>query len=124
MTKPTKWDLKTIIFLCAFFGVTSVGTLISQAQRLTGWLAGPAITSAQDKGLAKWDSLQAPRMDTLKTLIKEQGRDQQAAYDDLKATLAEVPAIQEAAKRRKARQKSLEALQMRRTIADNRIIIF
>lgn len=56
MTKPTKWDLKTWLTLAAFFGVGSFGTLLSQAQRITGWLAGPYIEQTQSRGL---DSLRA-----------------------------------------------------------------
>lgn len=55
-TKPSKWGLKEWLTLAAFFGVTSVGTLLSQTQQIIGWGAGPSIEQAQDRGL---DSLRA-----------------------------------------------------------------
>jgi hypothetical protein len=109
MNRPTKWDLKTWLTLGAFFGVGSFGTLISQAQRIAGWLAGPTIESHQARALAHQDSAQAVKWDSLRTW-RAQDRDAIKALgskvDNVAATVAELPGAAEAARRRQAREQA------------------
>lgn len=109
MTKPTKWDLKTWLTVAAFFGVGSFGTLLSQAQRIAGWLAGPTIEAHQARALAHQDSSQAVKWDSLRSW-RAQDREAIKALglkvDNVAATVAELPGAADAARRRKAREQA------------------
>lgn len=123
MTSPSKWDAKTLIFVFAFFGVTSFGTLLSQAQRITGWLAGPAIDSAQGRALGHQDSANAIRWDSLKAWRmedRESIRKIGAKVDTMASTLAEVPGISAAARRRRAREQAQREIVGSRGLTDDR----
>lgn len=117
MTAPNKWDLKTILIVFGLFGVTTFGGLLSRAQQIMGWLAGPTIESTQARGLAKVDSSQARSIEAIKDVIRRENQETRAMIDDLKITLADVPGVQEAQKRRRAREKILRDMQFRRSVA-------
>ena len=105
MTDPRKWDAKTIIFVLGFLGVSSIGGLLSQAQRVTGWLAWPAIESAQGKAL---DSLRAwHREDSRAIAAMAVKVDSIAARQAIVvATISEMPGAAAAARRRRAKEKA------------------
>lgn len=114
------WSAKKVLAILAACGITTLGGFLTGAQKVTGWLAGPAIDSAQVQGLEKMDSIQKFRMDELKSWIRSENQDTRASIEDLKLTMSEVPAVIEGARRRKARQRARDELEIRRSIADDR----
>ena len=115
MAPKSKYDVKTVLLLLGFFGVTSVGTVVTP---VFGWMARPAIESAHAVWLAKVDSIEAIRLANLKEWIKAENEEIRENISDLRETVAEVPAVQEAGKRRKARLKALRDLEIRREAAN------
>lgn len=106
--KPVRqWDPKTVMFVAGFLGVTSIGGLLSQAQRLTGWLAWPTIEAAQGNAL---DSLRAWHAEDRRALDAMAAKiDTVASRQALViATIEEMPGAAAAAKRRRAKKKAKE----------------
>jgi uncharacterized membrane protein (DUF106 family) len=119
MTTKSTFDVKTVLLILGFLGVTSIGTVFTAGRKVLGWLTMPAIESANAALSIKVDSLQAIRFETFRAYVKAENIDTRASIDDLRETMAEVPAVQEAAKRRKARQKALHDLELRREVANS-----
>lgn len=115
MTKPSQWDLKTILIVLAFFGVTGIGSLAAFAQKLTGIMAGPAIQSAQEEGLAKAGAADSARMEALKAWMSA---NVVTRLNVLEITLSDMPGAKEAAKRRKAVEKNREEMFTRQTFVN------
>jgi hypothetical protein len=119
MAPKSKFDVKNVLLILGFFGVTSIGTVFTTGRKFLGWLTMPAIEAAQAAFLVKMDSLQIVRFEALKTYVKTENLETRESIEDLRETMAEVPAIQDAAKRRKARLKALHALELRKEIANS-----
>lgn len=120
MTKPSKWDLKTWGVFLSIFGVTSFGTFLSQAQRITGWMASPSIQAAQAEGIRRASAADSVRMDELKTWIYAENKKTRKSIGDLRETLNEVKGFKEADAKRRARQTAREDLEINRSIVDDR----
>lgn len=107
--KNAKWTWKQWgALLIPFFGLTTIGGVVSAGQKLAGWAAAPAIEKAQAEGLRKMDSAQAVRMDTLKAWLDANKKETMSRIGNLESILSDVPAVREAAKRRRERQRERE----------------
>lgn len=109
---------------------TVAGSLLAlknYGQAFLGWLARPEIEAAQARGLAHLDSLQQLRdrahMDSLKAWINLAVAPVVATQEEIKSTLADVPAVRDAAKRRRARKKERDELFGARGIGESRITL-
>ena len=109
-----KIDVKSVLLILGFFGVTSIGTLLTP---VFGWIIRPVIESAHTVWLVKVDSLEAVKLANLKDWIKTENMSLRSDIEDLRETMAEVPAIHEGIKRRKARLKLIRDLGLNRESA-------
>lgn len=99
MTSPQKWDAKTILVILGFFGIGSFGTLLSQAQRVTGWMAGPTIQAAQAPALARIETVAGQ----VGHLVDE-AEETQKSIKEIKEMLNGIPSVRASEKLRRARE--------------------
>lgn len=117
MTKPSQWDLKTILIVFAFFGITGIGSVAAFAQKLTGILAGPAIKAAQEEGLMRANVAEAERTEALKAWIEA---NVVTRINVLEVTISNMPGAKEAARRRALNEKNRKEIFTTGTTADTK----
>lgn len=122
MTKPAKWDWKTWAAIAAFCGVTSLGTLISQAKKLVGWLSEDTVKTAQEEGLdslrvmfARVRAADSVEAQALKASVDSMARGQRYVI----RVLRKMPQAKAAAREIEREDREQETFLGRRAIADH-----